>query len=179
MAQREESSVKVTVDGQSAEDVIKKLDERSKSLNNQLNEMRKNNDKLGFDKVKNELKDVEAEMKAYRKSTYDVSQVMNNLSKTSINDLRKAKNMLNGELNKMTRGTSEYIAKSKQLDSVTREYNSAKSAINGVNKELEKGSGFTDALNLKTLSLGAAFGGMISNMASGAWVKHSNMQVNP
>ena len=67
-----------------------------------------------------------------KKATFDVNQVMKNLSSTSANDLTRAQRQIQAELKKTTRGTAEYIAKSKHLQQVSTELRRVRTEMTGV-----------------------------------------------
>jgi hypothetical protein len=110
MANRAEGVAEVYVNDSQAQNALKELAQRAAALNDKLNEMRKANDKLGFDKAKKELDGVNKEMQSYRKTVFDVQKVLNNLSGTSYNNLVKAQRTLSKEIRNMNRESKEEIA---------------------------------------------------------------------
>lgn len=121
MAINETSKSTVILNGQQAEAELKKLKTRADSLNKEINQMRKNNDKAGFDKLSKELRQVRTEMKSVKQQSKDVGLVLKNIKTAPVNDLKMASRKLNKELNGMTRGTKEFVLKSKQLKKVSAE----------------------------------------------------------
>lgn len=121
MAINETSKSTVILNSQQAEAELAKLKTRAVALNKEINAMRKNNDKAGFDKLSKELRAVKAEMKSVSQQTKDVGLVMKNLKTAPLKDLQMASRKLTKELNGMTRGTKEFTAKSAQLKKVSAE----------------------------------------------------------
>ncbi|NCD41650.1 MAG: hypothetical protein EOL88_06105, partial [Bacteroidia bacterium] len=64
MASRAEGIAEIIINDQQAQNALKDLAEKAAKLNDRLHEMRKANDKLGYDKTKKELDAVNKEMKS-------------------------------------------------------------------------------------------------------------------
>ncbi len=122
---RSEGIADVYINDQQAQNSLKTLEAQASKLNGKLTEMRKANDKLGYDKTAKELKTVQKEMKQYQQRTLDVTKVLNNLSGTTYNNLVKAQKQLRKEVKNMSRATKEeqaaYKAKTRQLAAIDTE----------------------------------------------------------
>lgn len=123
---------KVIIDSQQAEEEIKQLTNEVKKYRDAMNAATKANDKAAFDKAEQGWKRTSKALKEAKKEMFSVDSVMKNLSGSSMNQLRAAQRAITSELNKMTRGTTEYIAKSKQLKLVTGEIRKVRSEMTGL-----------------------------------------------
>lgn len=160
------ATTQVYINDQQAQNALKSLSEKAAQLNDQLNEMRKANDKLGFDKVEAELKKVNAEMKSHQKTTFDVQKVLDNLSGSSYNELLKAQKQLRNEMKGMRRDTEEqnklYSQKAKQIDMVDKELTQLQRTMRSTSTE---GNTFTNTLKKIGPYLAATFSvGAVSSM---------------
>lgn len=119
-----------TVDGQQAEQELKKLEVLAKAYKDRMVEATIAGDRKAFDKSSKELKQVNREMQSVIRSAFDVNKVMNNLSTTGPKDLKKALQQLNKELNsgKVARG-------SKDWDELQRKIKAVRSEITKINAE--------------------------------------------
>lgn len=120
----------VLLDGKQADQELKKLSDRADKLNKELNELRKANDKSGFDKKRKELQQVKKEMRALENQTRDVTLILKKLNGASLDDLYFAKRKLRAQMKGLKRDTQEYIEKSKQYKLVTKEIQKATGAVN-------------------------------------------------
>ena len=131
MAIREKATTDVEVNGQNAATVLDNLKNKADGYRRAMVEANKANDLTGYKKAEAELKKTERTMTQLKKATFDVNKVMKNLSTTSLNDLTRAQRQLQTELKKTTRGTTDYINKSKQLRTVSGEIKKVRSEMNG------------------------------------------------
>lgn len=131
MAIREKATTDVEVNGQNAATVLDNLKSKADGYRRAMVEANKANNLAGYKKAEAELKKTERTMNQLKKATFDVNTVMKNLSTTSLNDLTRAQRQLQTELKKTTRGTTDYITKSKQLRSVSGEIKKVRSEMNG------------------------------------------------
>lgn len=121
----------VILDGKQAEDMLKSLTDESKKYRQEMDKARAANDKAGFDKAEKQYRESQKSLKSLRTELFSVDKVMNNLSGASMNQLKAAQRAITIELNKMTRGTAEYIEKSKQLKQVNAEISKVKIEMQG------------------------------------------------
>jgi hypothetical protein len=122
----------VEINGQSAATVLDNLKVKADSYRKAMTEANKANDKLSFDKAEAELKKTEKAMHALEKATFNVNEIAKNLSGATLKDLTRAKRQLQAELAKTTRGTDEWIKKSKQLGQINGEIKKVRTEMNGV-----------------------------------------------
>ena len=123
---------KVIIDSNQAEQALNELTQEAKKYKDAMNAAAKANDKAAFDKAEQGWKRTSRAVKEAKKELFSVDSVMKNLSGSSMNQLRAAQRALTSELNKMTRGTTEYIAKSKQLKQVTGEIRKVRTEMTGL-----------------------------------------------
>lgn len=123
---------KVIIDSQQAEEEIKQLTNEVKKYRDAMNAATKANDKAAFDKAEQGWKRTKNALKGARQELFSVDAVMKNLSGSSMNQLRAAQRAITAELNKMTRGTAEYTAKSKQLRMVGAEIRKVRTEMTGL-----------------------------------------------
>jgi len=130
--QVETANAVVNLDGRNAENQLKELKQRAAEVRKEMIELGKANDKAGYDKKEKELKLVNQQMRQLKQETFNVAQVMKNLNGANLNDLQRSQRAITAELTKMTRGTTEYVAKSKQLQLVQAEIRKVRNEMNGM-----------------------------------------------
>lgn len=123
---------KVIIDAQQAEAEIRDLTSEVKKYREAMTAATKANDKAAFDKAQQGWKRTTSALKETKKELFSVDAVMKNLSGSSMNQLRGAQRSLTAELRKMTRGTAEYVAKSKELHRVTAELRKVRTEMTGI-----------------------------------------------
>ncbi|MDD4385752.1 MAG: phage tail tape measure protein, partial [Bacteroidales bacterium] len=123
---------KVIIDAQQAEAEIRDLTSEVKKYREAMTAATKANDKAAFDKAQQGWKRTSSALKETKKELFSVDAVMKNLSGSSMNQLRGAQRSLTAELKKMTRGTAEYVAKSKELHRVTAELRKVRTEMTGI-----------------------------------------------
>ncbi len=121
----------VLIDGKQAEDELKNLTAESKKYREEMKRCQMANDKAGFDKAKAQYDNNQKAVKGLRTELFSLEKVMNNLSGASMNQLKAAQKAITAELNKMTRGTKEYIEKSKQVQQVNGQIATVRKEMNG------------------------------------------------
>jgi len=127
----ETAITKLLIDGKQPEEVLKMLTAEGRELRRELEKAKAANDLAWSDKIQNQIKENTKLTKAHTKSLFELDKVMGNLSGASMNQLKAAQRSITAELNKMTRGTAEYIAKSKQLKEVNTEIAKVRTELNG------------------------------------------------
>lgn len=121
----------VLIDGKQAEEELKKLTAESKNYRQEMEKAKAANDKAGFDKAEKQYKDNQKAIKSLKTELFSLDKVLNNLSGSSLNQLKTAQRAITAEMGKMTRGTGEYILKSKQLQQVEAEIRKVKTEMHG------------------------------------------------
>lgn len=119
----------VEVDGKQAKDELAELRELAKQYRKELRDMTEKNDLQGVKDLEKKLKEVNTQMANARKTTFDYNQVLKNLSGSTLKDMERAQSALSKELKNTTRGTDEYIKKSKQYSLVRDEIRKAKTEM--------------------------------------------------
>lgn len=126
----ERAKATVELDGRQAKDELAELRDRAKEYRKELREMTEKNDLAGVKELEKKLQDVNKEMAAARKTTFDYNQVLRNLSGSTIKELERTQSALTKEIKNTTRGTDEYIKKTKQLSQVRSEINKTRGDMN-------------------------------------------------
>lgn len=108
----------VTLNSQSADNVLNSLTAKAKLLRQSLIDASKMGDEKKVKELNQELKSIESTQRSIRKQTYDYNTVLRNINTSTIKDLHQTSKALRNELKRMTPDTQEFIAKSKQLDLV-------------------------------------------------------------
>jgi len=121
MGNTEQANIKVMMNGQQAAQELKQLETYAKELRKELRQLKISGDTKGAKKLEKEIKSVNIEMREVKKQAFDVENVLKNLNGASLSQLRTSQRKINKELANMTRGTNEYINKSKQLKLVKNE----------------------------------------------------------
>lgn len=150
----------VYLNGQQAGQELDKLASKAEKLKKEMVEMRKANDKAGFDQKQKELKAVNKEMTNLQKQAFDVNKVLKNLKSTSLNDLYKAQRELNREMKKLPQNSKEYKQMEKDAGKLASQINKVKTNTKGIQSPLSK---------VKSLLVGigavAALKSLIQNMS--------------
>jgi len=122
---------KVIVDGQQAEQALSELTQEAKKYRQAMADAIKANDLTAHKKAEQQWKSTNKAIKDARVELYSVDKVMKDLSGSSMKQLQFAKRALTSELNKMSRGTEEYVRKSKQLQMVNQEIKKVRGEMYG------------------------------------------------
>ncbi|MDX9845760.1 MAG: hypothetical protein RBT74_02150 [Tenuifilaceae bacterium] len=123
---------KVVIDNQQAEQALNELTQEAKKYKQAMSDAIKANDLGAHKKAEQQWKSTNKAIKNARVELQSVDEVMKNLSGASMKQLQVAKRSLTAELNKMTRGTDDYIRKSKQLQDVNSEIKKVRGEMYGV-----------------------------------------------
>ncbi len=114
-------TIETTVNGQQAEDELKKLRQQAIELKEKIAEVYKTQGKsAAYDSLNKELNKTKRNIVEVQKQMYDVNRTLNNLSSASVRDLRRAYNELNSELKNGTieRGTKAWDEQQQKLRAV-------------------------------------------------------------
>lgn len=125
------------LDGKRAEAELEQMQQKAGVLAEKLEQARKANDLITFNKTKKELNDLDREIGKYKKNVVDVKKTLDNLNGASLNDLTAAQRKITAELSKMERGTKEYVAASKQLQLVDAEVKKVKNEMRAAQVQQE------------------------------------------
>lgn len=117
------------MDSAQAAAAMEKQQEHVRQLRAEYSKLEKANDLAGARKVQKQLKEAEKELRYFKKSAFDVNNVLKNLSGSTLEQLQKAQSRLNLEIRKTTRNTDEWADKNKKLKLIKQE-------IANVNKEM-------------------------------------------
>lgn len=142
--QTERAKSIVELDGKQAEQMLDLLKAKAQNLRSEMNKAFAANDLEGFKKNQAELASVERSMKGFKKASFDVDSVLKNLNGSTLKDLQKAQTAITNQLRGMTRGTEEYINKTKELQTVRNEISTVKAEMNGFSAS---GEGFLARIN--------------------------------
>jgi len=117
MAVNERAKATVDVDGQQAEQELKKLTTRAAELRDEIIQMKQQQlvDPKKLAAAEKELKQVNTSLKSMKKQAFDVNKVLRDLNGSSFNDLVKAKRKVSAELKNMRKDAEGYQEKLKQF----------------------------------------------------------------
>jgi hypothetical protein len=132
----EQARSDVYINGQQAGQELEKLATRAEKLKKEMVEMRKANDKAGFDKKQKELRNVNKEMKDLQKQAFDVNKVLKNMKSTSLNELYKAQRQLNREMRKLPQNSKEFKQMEKDSQKLSNQINKVKMNMKGTNSAI-------------------------------------------
>jgi len=165
MADRtERATAQVFIDSTEAAYELEILKKKSKELKAEMDKAFKVGDKEGWMKLKKEADDLNGSMKKVKNTTVDVTRVMKNLNGTNLKDLQQAEKQLSNELKTMSRNTTEYVAKSKQLQQVSAEVRKVRTEMTELNSASSGGffgkmaGGFNKYFGMATAALASITG---------------------
>ncbi len=147
----EQARSDVYLNGQQAGQELDKLATKAAKLKKQMVELRKANDKAGFDKKQKELRQVNSEMKNLQKQAFDVNKVLKSLSSSSINDLYKAQRTLNREMKKLPPNSKEYKQAAKDAGKLKSRIDKLKGSVKSTHNPLSKMKNLFLGLGVVTL----------------------------
>lgn len=148
------------LDGKQPEQVLKGLAYKANVLEKEIGDALAAGDKKKLEELGKEYRKNASEQERINKATFDYKKILDNLSTASLKDLRKAKREISLELDKMTRGTSEYIAKSKQLslvDNELKKVNGSLSKTGNFIRNLAAATGITGGIYAVVSAFKSAF----------------------
>ena len=129
----ETATSKVILDGQQAEDEMKRLSTLALDLRKKLRLAVQAGDDAGAKKLKKELAGVEKEAAAAKREMNSISNVMKNLNGSSLKQLSQAQRQLAAEIRNSTRNTKEEVeaikVKQKQLRMLKAEMDKVQSGM--------------------------------------------------
>lgn len=149
----------VMLNGQQAEDMLKKLTEKSKELGQQWKKFQEAGDTSGMKKVETQMKSVDKATEKLYKETLSVEKVLKNLSGASLNDLLTVQKKLNAEMAKMDRSSAEFKQAAKNAALLKNEISQTKIAMGQWSSPMQKIIGFAKGL-LPAFGLTAIIGGL-------------------
>ena len=126
----ETARVRVELDGQQAGQALEKLKEKASQLSQELHELRKANDLVGYSQKQKELRGVEAQMRSYQRAVVDTTQVLRNLNGASLKDLQMAKRELTAQIRSLNRASADELALYKQKQASLKAVNAEISRVN-------------------------------------------------
>lgn len=148
-------TIETTVNGQQAEDELKKLRQQAIELKEKIAEVYKTQGKSGtYDSLNKELNKTKRNIVEVQKQMYDVNRTLNNLSSASVRDLRRAYNELNSELKNGTieRGTKAWDEQQQKLKAVRDQL----AAITAEQKKMNTGGSMLDGFNKVSFAINSA-----------------------
>ena len=136
MAQNNDTTVGLYINGKQAEKTLAILQKEAENLGKQLEEAVRRGDKAAQKELNKSLKDVNQTIKQVQSSTKNVADVMARLDKATPHELRKTLTTLNNQLKHIERGSSawnEHVAKIQlvkaELDKVNAEMKQSESLL--------------------------------------------------
>lgn len=129
---RSKAVTEVSVDGRNAEEVLKELRLKADEYRRAMTEAQKANNLVNYNNAERSAKEYEKAIRSVQKGVRDVDSVMKNLSGATSKELQRAQRSITAEMNGMTRGTAEFVARSKQLQQVTAEIRKVRTEMTGL-----------------------------------------------
>jgi TP901 family phage tail tape measure protein len=117
----EQANVKVTLNSQEAQRELEKLQGEMKRLIALKKKAEEKGDVDGYKRIDSELKKVNREANKLVREHQSIGRILKNLNGASLNDLTKAKRVLNREVKELGRGTKEWKASMGNLKKVNGE----------------------------------------------------------
>lgn len=134
MAIKVEGEAIVKVDGEDAGQKLQNLQKEAAELKRKLVDLKKQPliDPAAEKELKKAITETNKEIKALQQSTFSVKKVMDDLSGSTLKDLKKAYNKLNFEAALLNRNTQEYAKKREQMRIVASEISRIKTEMGAV-----------------------------------------------
>ena len=144
-----EANVTVTLNGETARNELKKLEEELKNYKNAAEQAYKQGDKALGDEMTKKAQRLEQEFKVAKNEMKDFGNFLKSLNSKSLNELRSAAKQLEGQIRKLSPASEDYVKKSEQLRQVNTRIKQLQSEFKGLVLE-EKNATFS----LKSLADG-------------------------
>jgi len=129
MAINQEARIPVYLNDEQAKQALKNLRNEAEKWRKKMHEAMAAGDPKGVKQAEREMKKATAAANKLKRETFDVDKVLQNLSRASVADLRKALNRLRSEQRLLNRDTKEYKAISKQIGAIKGEFSKVNGAI--------------------------------------------------
>ena len=123
------ATVVLDVNGTQAENKIQKQKELVKDLEKAYAKVLNTGDAKSIKKVEGELKKARRELKSMQTEAASVANVLNRLDKATPKELKSTLRALYAQLEKLERGTEEWVEKSKQIKRVKAELESVNNTL--------------------------------------------------
>ena len=162
----QEAEVIVTLNGQAAKKAITEMAAEYDRLRNAALEAYKAGDDALGKKLDAQAQKLTKDIEITRRETKKFADVMKNINGATLKELRSAANQLQGEINKLTPGTQEFITKSKQLQEVNTRIRQLTGSFKGLVEEEKQATfslkgladGFNKYFGMVTAGLAAVTG---------------------
>lgn len=133
-----EAEVIVTLNGETARNELKRLEDEIKQYEQAAADAYKAGDKALGDKMSKNAQNLRKEFNVAKKEMKDFSDVIKNLNTKTLNELESAAKQLHKQLKGLSPASQEYIEKSKQLQQVNQRINDLRKSFKAVTVETEK-----------------------------------------
>lgn len=143
----EVSKTTVLLNGQQAQQELKKLSDRAEEFGRKKRQAFETNDLTAYQKWGKELDQVNKQMKSMKQETMDVESVLKNLNGVSMNEIRRAATQATVELKKMRQTDPGYTEKQQQVKALNDRYKELSSGLRSANAS----SGLFNASMLKSM----------------------------
>lgn len=131
-----QARAEVELDAEKAGQKLVDLKKKAADVRHEMDKFKLANDDAGFNKKKTELDSLDKKIKTLQKSAFSVSQVLNNLSGSSLKDLQRAEASLSAVMRKETdRSSAAYKAAKADLQAIKGKIREIKDEMSGVNRE--------------------------------------------
>lgn len=151
----EQTKIEVLLDGRQASDQLKELTQESAALRIELKKAYDANDAGKVAETEWELSKLDSRMKQLRKESVDVTSVLNNLSGSTMSELRQAISSVDAKLasKSLKRNSEEWQKLINVRQTLVKQQKELRTEISGTDSVLKKSSGI---LNQHNLLLGGA-----------------------
>lgn len=136
-----EANVTVTLNGETARNELKRLEEEMKKYRDAAEEAYKNGDKALGDQMTKNAQQLEKEIKVANKEIKDFGDFLKSLNSKSIKELEQAAKQLEKQLKNLTKDDPLWDEKAEQYRTVTKRLKDMKEGYKGVVTEGEKSAG--------------------------------------
>ena len=160
MSLNEQATSTVIVNGEQAKQELSALEIKAKQLKEQLQQANKAGDVKAWDSYSKQLKTVNKDMKQMQKESFDVKKILNDLSGSSINDLKRSLRSLEAQMNNgsIKRNTKEW----RENAAAQRE---VKTELGKIRQESAVAEGAFSRLRLQLMGMPGAIGYMSASFA--------------
>ena len=154
------TTVNLQVNGQQASETLASLRKRAAELQLEIGKVAAAGDKVQLKKLRREFNDVNRQIKQIESSTQQADNVLRRLDKATPNELNKALQTLNKQLNYIERGSAAW-------DEQTRKIRMVKDELSRVNAEMSRSVGWVERFNnsfQKWQTIGAGVIGAVTGL---------------
>lgn len=128
----EEAEVIVTLNGEAAKNALSDLKKQAEDLRKSANEAFRAGDQALGKKLSDRATQLEKQFTVATREVKNLSDVLKSINTSTIDELTRARNALNGQIKKLVPGTKEYIAATENYKKVEARIKSLNAAYKGI-----------------------------------------------